>query len=143
MEALGASLANHSSPGIQVHVSGVLGAGKTTLVRGFLRALGHSGPVKSPTFTMVESYYLPPREVHHFDLYRLADAQALYFLGFEDYLVPGSDCFVEWPERGAGYLPRPDLSIEIEVGDAERRVRIAAPSEIGREVLRLIIKYMN
>jgi tRNA threonylcarbamoyladenosine biosynthesis protein TsaE len=86
-------------PGRHVTLSGDLGAGKTTLVRGLLRALGHAGAVKSPTFTLVESYELPPHEVHHFDLYRLPEGRPLAGIGFEDYLRPGALCLIEWPER--------------------------------------------
>jgi tRNA threonylcarbamoyladenosine biosynthesis protein TsaE len=135
MQALGARLAGHTAPGILVYVSGVLGAGKTTFVRGFLRALGHLGPVKSPTFTMVESYDLPGRQVHHFDLYRLSDPEELYFLGFEDYLDAGADCFVEWPQRARDYLPAPDLDIDIEIVQGGRRLRCAARTESGLDAL--------
>ena len=103
-EAVGALIARllldgSGVPGRHVTLSGDLGAGKTTLVRGLLRALGYTGAVKSPTFTLVESYELPPHEVHHFDLYRLPEGRPLAGIGFEDYLRPGALCLIEWPER--------------------------------------------
>lgn len=97
-----------------VFLEGDLGAGKTTLVRGLLRGLGHRGPVRSPTYTLVESYELPAARVHHLDLYRIADPEELEYLGIRDLLDGASLVLVEWPERGAGVLPAPDLSVQIE-----------------------------
>ena len=134
MEALGGRLARASTPGMRIHLAGDLAAGKTTLVRGYLRALGHAGAVKSPTFTLVESYAFDGRAVHHFDLYRMAGAE-LEFIGFEDYLEPDADVLVEWAERGAGALPTPDLDLTLVVVDAGREVRAEARTARGEALL--------
>jgi tRNA threonylcarbamoyladenosine biosynthesis protein TsaE len=105
-----------------VFLEGDLGAGKTTLVRGLLRGLGHRGPVRSPTYTLVETYELPGALVHHLDLYRIADPDELEFLGIRDLLDGTSLVLVEWPERGAGILPAPDLTVRIVHLDDGRRL---------------------
>lgn len=139
MQALGAALARATPAGSRIHLSGELAAGKTTLARGFLRALGVEGTVKSPTFTIVESYAPGGREVHHFDLYRLNRASELDELGFEDYLGPDAICLIEWPERGADALEPPDLLVRITVSGPERRsVRLLAATPRGTDLLRAL-----
>lgn len=98
-----------------LHLSGPLGAGKTTLVRGLMRGLGHRGPVRSPTYTLLEPYEMEGLSVYHFDLYRLASALELEDFGARDYFHERALCVVEWPERGEGALPFPDLVLELRV----------------------------
>ena len=138
MESLGAILARTAGKGggLTVALQGPLGAGKTTLTRGFLRALGHVGPVKSPTFTLVETYDLNCGSVHHFDLYRLHDPDELELLGVRDYFSPHAICLVEWPERGGGVLPTFDLSLDIHYHDQGRAVNIQGTHPRGYEVAR-------
>lgn len=138
MEALGEWLAPLLKPGMVIFLRGELGAGKTTLVRGLLRAVGHTGSVKSPTYTLVEPYALAGLQIFHFDLYRLKDPEELEFLGMRDYLEGQGVCLVEWPERGAGMLPGPDIDILIESLQQGRRVRVTAHTDIGRQRLREI-----
>ena len=126
MIELGESLAGSilERPVICVYLRGDLGAGKTTLCRGILRGLGYQGKVRSPTYTLMESYQLPDTYVCHFDLYRMIHAEELEFIGGRDYFVQGSICLVEWPERGVGWLPSPDLEISIRVVSTKRQVSL-------------------
>lgn len=135
MEILGGILSRGCPDGLTIFLHGQLGAGKTTLVRGFLHALGHTGAVKSPTYTLVEPYELEGRRVYHFDLYRLADPEELEYLGVRDYFDGQALSLVEWPERGSGVLPAPDLDIRIEVEGAGRRVYLAASTDRGERVI--------
>ncbi len=136
MVALGARFGAALAPGMVVFLAGELGVGKTTLTRGVLRALGHEGAVKSPTYTLVEPYELAGgRVVYHFDLYRLSDPEELEFMGIRDYFGDLSLCLVEWPERGRGALPAADLVITIEPKNRGRRLGVTAATEKGSRVL--------
>ena len=138
MVALGEAIGRVLAPPLVIFLHGELGMGKTTLTRGVLRAFGHQGAVKSPTYTLVEPYQLTGIEVFHFDLYRLGDPEELEYMGIRDYFDDASICLVEWPERGAGFLPRPDLDIQIEKAGKGRSLRFEATSNRGVECLRLL-----
>ena len=130
---------NERFPGLQVQLIGDLSAGKTTLVRATLRALGHAGRVRSPTYTLVEPYSLAtetgPLELYHFDLYRFADPAEWADAGFREYFDAGAICLVEWPQRAGGLLGVPDLEFTLEQ-EGEGRVLIArAFSETGKSCL--------
>ncbi len=134
MEALGAQLAAAGTTGI-VYLNGELGAGKTTLARGFLRALGYEGRVRSPTYTLVEPYLFDAGTVYHLDLYRLSDARELEDLGLRDLLAEQALLLVEWPERGSGVLPAADLQVCIEHRDEGRRVTLEAATAAGQTLI--------
>lgn len=137
MEALGASLTQRLAAVRLIYLYGALGSGKTTLVRAILRALGYRGKVKSPTFTLVEPYSIGGRDVYHFDLYRLKEAEELEFIGFRDYVTNNNLCLVEWAERGAAVLPPPDMEIRIGIvkDDDQRIVQLKSRSNRGAELV--------
>jgi len=110
-------------------LQGELGAGKTTLVRGLLRAAGHAGPVPSPTYTLVEPYEIDGTRLFHLDLYRIADAEELEYLGWRD--IEGAISLVEWPERAPELAARADLVIRLTHADGGRRARLEALSPTG------------
>lgn len=121
----GRALAARLEPGALVYLSGDLGAGKTTLVRGILRGLGHSGSVKSPTYTLLEPYELQTFAVYHFDFYRIGDARELEFIGIDELMDSDAVKLVEWPERGAGHIPAADVQITLQVENEGRRIEVA------------------
>jgi tRNA threonylcarbamoyladenosine biosynthesis protein TsaE len=125
------NVSGHATIGGRIFLSGELGAGKTTMTRGLVQEYGHLGAVKSPTYTLVEPYELANANVYHFDLYRLSDPEEVGFLGVEEYFAPENLCIIEWAEKGAGFLPRPDIIIEIEIAGSGRRVRWKCVGEKG------------
>ena len=136
MRALGARLIAACQGGGVIGLSGELGTGKTTLVRGALKSMGVSSGVRSPTYTLIEYYPFDSIAVAHFDLYRLGDPDELEYLGYRDYLNEQTLCFIEWPERAGGYLNAVDLEIQLEYDAAGRRLCLFAHSDWGRQVKR-------
>jgi len=106
----------------RIHLEGDLGAGKTTFSRGFIQGFGHEGNVKSPTYTLIEPYHLPEVTIHHLDLYRLGDVEELEYLGIDDICQNEGICLIEWPERGAGVLAEPTLTLELKHLDRGREM---------------------
>lgn len=138
MLALGAALAKAVNSGIVIYLNGPLGAGKTTLTRGFLRGLGYESKVKSPTYTLVEPYEVGIRTIFHFDLYRLIHPEELEHMGIREYFTADSVSLIEWPEKGFPLLPRADLACYIEFQEGGREINIEARSGKGEEILRLL-----
>ncbi len=134
-EEVGAALASDCPRGSIIYLYGDLGAGKTTLVRGFMHGVGYIGAVKSPTYTLMEPYRIGEDSFCHIDLYRLADAGELEYLGLRDLLDDGATILVEWPERGQGWLPDPDLIIRIEHLQQGRNLELSAQTEPGKRLV--------
>jgi len=130
----GARLARELVPGMCFYLEGDLGAGKTTLVRGLLRALGYAGRVKSPTYTLAETYELPGFELYHFDLYRMHDPREWLDAGFRD-LGDQAVSLIEWPEKATGWLPAPDVIVRLAVVDEGRALTCEAASPRGARFL--------
>lgn len=137
-ERLGAALASCIRPGLKIYLSGDLGTGKTTLVRALLRAAGIVGRVRSPTFTLLESYNLSRLYLYHFDFYRLNDPLDWEDAGFRDLFAGDGVCLVEWPERVDALLPPPDLRIALSHRDDGRVAHLVALSPAGRHCLQSI-----
>lgn len=135
-EALGRALAQALQGRGVVYLQGDLGAGKTTLTRGILRGYGHTGAVKSPTYTLVEPYELAAVTVYHFDLYRLQDPEELELMGVREYFRADALALVEWPERGQPLLPAADLVITIRATTSGRDLLFSALNEAGQSVLK-------
>ncbi|MDD0968107.1 MULTISPECIES: tRNA (adenosine(37)-N6)-threonylcarbamoyltransferase complex ATPase subunit type 1 TsaE [Pseudomonas] len=131
MSDFGARIARITQGHGLIFLEGNLGMGKTTLSRGIIRGLGHVGAVKSPTFTLVEPYEIGEVRAFHFDLYRLVDPEELEFLGIRDYFEDDALCLIEWPDKGAGFLPKPDLTITISPQDSGRSLTILSQGSRG------------
>lgn len=144
--AMGRQLAdivkNNLKQGITVFLNGDLGAGKTTLTRGFVQGMGHVGHVKSPTYTIVEPYDLSDWQVYHFDLYRLADPEELEYMGIRDYFNRNSCSFIEWPEKGEGMLPAPDMIIDLAYLDEQRQISLQAKTALGERLVSMLVNPM-
>lgn len=137
-ESLGQRLASEVSQaaqGVTIFLEGNLGMGKTTLSRGVMRGLGHVGAVKSPTYTLVEPYEHLCPAAYHFDLYRLGDPEELEYMGIRDYFESGAMCLIEWPERGQGVLPAPDLTITLVREGEGRSAHLVAGTATGSKLL--------
>lgn len=133
--ALKTQLQTQNDKGLTLYLNGELGAGKTTLTRSIVQAFGHQGNVKSPTYTLVEEYSLPPFSVCHFDLYRLADPEELEFMGIRDYFQPKTLCLLEWAVRGEGMIEPADIVIQIDYADEGRNITLIAQNATGTEIL--------
>jgi tRNA threonylcarbamoyladenosine biosynthesis protein TsaE len=121
--------------GLQLNLSGDLGTGKTALVRAVLKALGVAGPVKSPTFALLEPYEVSSLDFYHFDFYRFADPSDFGSSGFRELFGPGRICAIEWPERAGPRLPTADISIALSVDGDGRRATVTAASQLGQACL--------
>jgi tRNA threonylcarbamoyladenosine biosynthesis protein TsaE len=128
-------LAADPSEPLLITLSGELGAGKTTLVGGLLAALGHPGPVRSPTYSLIEPYRLADRDIHHCDLYRLRDPDELEDLGLRDLLTARAVLLVEWPERAGDRLCAPDVALRLRYTEAGRVIEVTASGAVGKAVL--------
>ncbi len=135
MRDFGAKLIDVCEQGGVITLSGELGTGKTTLVRGALQSLGVTSGVRSPTYTLIEYYPFVRFAVAHFDLYRLGEAEELEYLGYRDYLNDQTLCLIEWPQRALGYLNAVDLAIGLEYHDAGRTLQLVAGSDWGQELV--------
>jgi tRNA threonylcarbamoyladenosine biosynthesis protein TsaE len=133
--AFAARLAHALQPGLVIYLRGNLGAGKTTLVRALLQALGYTGRVKSPTYTLIEHYEVAGLHLRHFDLYRFRDAEEWEGSGFRDDFDGRNICLVEWPEQAAGLLPPADVSLTFEILQDGRDVLLHAYSDAGQKCL--------
>jgi len=131
----GAKLAGIIASPALVFLQGDLGAGKSTLVRGFMHGLGFQGRVKSPTYTLVEPYEMNDKTIYHMDLYRLADPEELEFIGIRDILSGTSLCMIEWPEKAGGMLGEPDISIKISSMDTGRNIKLSGLNEQAMAVI--------
>ncbi len=130
-----ARFARGLQPGMVIYLRGNLGAGKTTLVRALLRALGYTGRVKSPTYTLVERYELAGLHLRHFDLYRFRDAEEWEGSGFRDEFDGLNICLVEWPEQATGLLPPADIGVTFDFLQEGREIMLHAYTDAGQKCL--------
>ncbi|ENO88900.1 tRNA (adenosine(37)-N6)-threonylcarbamoyltransferase complex ATPase subunit type 1 TsaE [Thauera linaloolentis] len=131
-EAIGAALAGALRPGLKIWLQGNLGMGKTTLTRGLLRALGHEGKVKSPTYTLIEPYVVSRLNLYHFDFYRFNSPEEYLDAGLDEYFANQGVCIVEWPDKALPYLPLPDVEIRLDARDTGRFAEIDGTTDAGR-----------
>jgi tRNA threonylcarbamoyladenosine biosynthesis protein TsaE len=136
LEAFAERLAAGVTTSLVIYLRGPLGAGKTTFARGFLRGLGYTGVVKSPTYTLVEPYsFASGLSCYHFDLYRLADPEELEFTGVRDYFNASAICLIEWPEKAAGFLAEADLECHLEHHEQGRKMKLSSCSVKGERLM--------
>lgn len=150
----GTALAEVMQPNLTIYLHGDLGAGKTTLVRGLLHALGHIGKVKSPTYTLVEPYVIESNvkskyNLYHIDLYRFNDEEEWESAGFRDYFNAESICVIEWPEKAQNVLPTPDINVTFNMKNlgfddkVGRTVKVSAHSTLGQLCLSAMNKIIT
>lgn len=137
-QALAGTMAQAIRPGLCIYLEGDLGAGKTTFVRGVLTALGYNAAIKSPTFTLVESYGIDGMDIYHFDLYRLSDPSELDYIGLRDYMSENAVSFFEWADKGQGHIPMADIVIKFNINKTGRTAVINANTEQGLKVLQAL-----
>lgn len=137
-EALGAALLPVLGPGLTIWLSGDLGAGKTTLTRGLLRATGFKGNVKSPTYTLIEVYTVSRITLYHFDFYRFTHADEFLEAGLDEYFGAEGTCLVEWADKAVPHVPSPDIEVRLQVTGSTRLAVIHAGSQRGQECLKQI-----
>ena len=142
-EALGAALAPLLRPRLNIWLLGNLGMGKTTLTRGLLRALGHEGKVKSPTYTLIEPYVVSRLDLYHFDFYRFNSPDEYLDAGLDEYFAGEGVCMVEWPDKALPYLPSPDVEIRLEARENGRFVEISGNTEAGRTCVIGLVKALQ
>lgn len=135
--AIGHNLAQCCQGDLMIYLEGNLGAGKTTFAKGFLRGLGYQGHVKSPTYTLLETYQTAQFECHHLDLYRLADPEELEYIGFRDLLNQQALFLVEWADKGLGVLPLADLIIKINYQAQGREIHLISQNHQAQEIINL------
>ena len=135
---LAAKLADIFCPPLVIYLRGDLGAGKTAMVRHLLRSLNYAEVVRSPTYTLLEQHQLVSAVVHHLDLYRLTDPEELNYLGLRDIDTEQSLWFIEWPERGEGYLPLPDIEITLIYQEDGRCVSFSGITPAGKNILEML-----
>ena len=135
-QAFGECIAVAIAAPMIISLQGDLGTGKTCLVRAILRKLGITGSIKSPSFTLIESYDTKGFTVYHCDLYRMSDPMELEYLGLRDYAATDAIIFVEWPEHGEGYLPPPDIAIKLTEKNNGRILTLCGESQQGRRVIK-------
>ena len=134
-EAFAIRLASHLNPPLTITFSGDLGAGKTTIVRAMLRHLGVQSAIKSPTFSLIESYLCQNIAIHHFDLYRIHHEEELEYLGFRDYFTNTSICCIEWAEKAGKALPKIDIQFKLSIKGAGRQMQMTSFSDSGRKIV--------
>ncbi len=139
-DAMACETALIASHGLTLHLEGDLGAGKTSLTRALLRKLGHTGPVKSPTFSLVESYPVLGVTLNHFDFYRFEEAEEFEDAGFRDFFGPGFITATEWTEKAAPYVPDADIRIELNHAGLGRTVNLKALTSEGQQILNHLLK---
>ncbi|HHF7372774.1 ADP-binding protein [Legionella bozemanae] len=134
-ENFAAHLASCLCPSLIMTFSGDLGAGKTTIIRAMLKHLGIQSAIKSPTFSLVESYTCNHLTIHHFDLYRIHHEEELEYMGFRDYFTQESICCIEWAEHAGRALPHIDIRFKLGIKGAGREMQIMALSAAGKRIL--------
>lgn len=142
--ALGQTLAQAcDNQGAWIYLSGELGAGKTTLVRGFLQGLGYHERVKSPSYTLIEPYEFNHHFVYHLDLYRIAQSAELSQLGLEEYFRQDAICLVEWPDHFLDVLPVPDLILYLRQHNAGRQIKFESKTPRGDAIMEYLLNGKN